>query len=68
MSSTPKDPTPTMVRAAGDLCVGALYTDGAHHKQWYLEQILKVLGFDLDVIRAEQVAADYGEWEEGIVP
>ena len=25
----------------------ALQTDGAHHKQWYLEKIASVLGFTL---------------------
>ncbi len=36
----------------------ALSTDGAHHKQWYLQQIAKMLGFDFD-------KCDY---EKGIAP
>jgi hypothetical protein len=31
-----------------DLFVEALTTDGAHHKQWYLEEISKLLGIEID--------------------
>jgi hypothetical protein len=44
-----------------DLILEALTTDGAHHKQWYLEQIAKVLGIDLTETRE----LDY---EKGIPP
>lgn len=46
-----------------DLAIEALYTDGAHHKQWYLECILRYLHVGLDEIRAQT-----GDWQEGIVP
>ena len=36
----------------------ALYTDGEHHKQWYLIQIAKALEYDLD----------WNEFDEGIAP
>ena len=29
-----------------DLAIDGLFTDGAHHKQWYLEQILETLGIN----------------------
>jgi len=44
-----------------DLVISALMTDGEHHKQWYLEQILKQLGHDPEKIR------DIG-WDKGIIP
>jgi hypothetical protein len=31
---------------AAELAFNALTTDGAHHKQWYLEQIVRALGLD----------------------
>ena len=46
-----------------NLCLKALHTDGSHHKQWYLEQILKeVLNIDLKDFKKEN------DWEEGIAP
>lgn len=39
----------------------ALCTDGAHHKQWYLEQILKLMGWT-------EKDLSYRYWEEGIAP
>lgn len=65
-----------------NLCEEALYTDGSHHKQWYLEQIARTLlgadetnpGEAWEAWKA-QAAGDpedeehyYGEWEEGIAP
>ena len=41
-----------------DLASTGLHTDGAHHKQWILEQILTRLGVDLSDIT----------YEEGIAP
>lgn len=35
-------------RAAAELALMALLTDGAHHKQWYLERIVETLGLDFD--------------------
>ena len=50
-----------------DLCINGLITDGGHHKQWYLEEILKTLDFNLKDIRKELNKDDY-DWDEGIVP
>ena len=30
-----------------ELCEDGLHTDGAHHKQWFLEAILLVIGGDI---------------------
>lgn len=40
----------------------ALYTDGAYHKQWYLEQIGKAYGLDIEQLQKE------GGWNRGIAP
>ena len=41
-----------------------LTTDGAHHKQWYLEQIVRTLG-----LNPEHLAAETGlRWEPGVAP
>lgn len=50
-----------------ELCISGLLTDGAHHKQWFFEEILGTLGLDLNKLRAELEADDYS-WEEGIAP
>ena len=36
-----------MTETVKTLILNGLITDGAHHKQWYLEQIAKILGIDL---------------------
>ena len=41
----------------------ALATDGAHHKQWYLEEILGICG-----IPRESLEEIIVEWERGIPP
>ena len=50
-----------------DLLIDGLITDGAHHKQWYLEQLLIKLGFDLDKVR-EEIQKEGYDFEEGIPP
>ena len=40
-------------------CLGGLTTDGAHHKQWFLDQILKELE-----PKAEEIFNI--SWDEGI--
>ena len=52
-----------------ELCIDGLYTDGGHHKQWYLERILAELypeEKDFEILR-EELKLDYF-WEEGIPP
>ena len=44
-----------------DLVIAALMIDGEHHKQWYLEQILKQLGHDPEKIRDTF-------WDKGVAP
>jgi len=48
-----------MTDTVRDLIIGALTTDGEHHKQWYLERIAEVLGIEL------VTELDY---EKGIAP
>ena len=55
------------IREIKKLCIEGLLTDGAHHKQWYLEEILKRLGFNLNQIRKELRKEDY-DWEDGLAP
>lgn len=56
-----------MKKKIKELCINGLLTDGHHHKQWYLEEILKVLDFNLKDIRKELNKDDY-DWEDGIPP
>lgn len=49
------------------LAIEGLMTDGAHHKQWYLEEILKAIGVDLKDLRETLRKTDY-DWEDGIAP
>jgi len=49
------------------LCIDGLLTDGGMHKQWYLEQILEKLGYDLTLIRENLNKDDY-DWDAGIAP
>lgn len=50
--------------------VSGLLTDGAHHKQWIIEEMLKALGVDLDVLRDELRTPDKNgntySWNKGI--
>ncbi len=50
-----------------ELTISGLLTDGAHHKQWYLEKILMKLGIDIDVLLEELEEDDYS-FERGIAP
>jgi hypothetical protein len=44
-----------------ELACAGCRTDGGHHKQWYLELIIDLLGWDIDAVRGD-------EWEPGIAP
>lgn len=46
------------MREIRGLIMDGLCTDGAHHKQWYLEQIAKELEINLDKV----------DYEDGIAP
>jgi hypothetical protein len=58
---------PTELAELKDLAVDGLLTDGAHHKQWFLEQILIKIGVNLKRLRRELNKEHY-DWEEGIAP
>jgi len=47
-----------------DLILEALNTDGGHHKQWYLERILKELVSE----ESFDIYKQHYSWEEGIAP
>ena len=57
----------TDLKEIKELAIHGLLTDGGHHKQWYLEEILKALGYNLKELRRELNKEDY-DWEEGIAP
>jgi len=44
-----------------------LNCDGGHHKQWYLEQILEMLGYNIEDTRKEIEKEGYYA-EKGVVP
>ena len=48
-----------LIKKIIDLCIEGLQTDGGHHKQWYLEEILRTAGMDTGMWR------DTIGWEEG---
>lgn len=54
------------------LCLDGLYTDGAHHKQYYLEKILELLDPEEEVkqgiilAHAKDPEETSGLWEPGI--
>ena len=52
---------------AKSYAIEGLLTDGAHHKQWFFEQILISLGVNLTEMREELNKEDY-DWEPGIPP
>ena len=46
-------------KSVADLVHDGLFTDGDHHKQWYLEMIAILLGIELP---------DEDEYEKGVAP
>lgn len=45
-----------------EVCIEALTTDGGHHKQWYLEQILLTL---VGKVEWDELKRRH-DWEKGI--
>jgi hypothetical protein len=50
-----------------NLLIDALLIDGAHHKQWYIEQVLICLGIDLEEL-SNCASLEGFDWEDGIAP
>lgn len=50
-----------------ELAIEGLLTDGGHHKQWYLEQILVKMGVDIDALLEELETGGYS-FDRGIAP
>ena len=47
------------------LAFHGLMIEGAHHKQWCLEEILRIMGIDLE--HARRYFNEYGyDWESGV--
>ena len=66
MSEKPQFKT-VRVSDAKNLLEDALYTDGAHHKQWYLEELGKLCGVDIN--QWEKDLLTTGEaFDRGIAP
>ena len=56
------------VKVAVQFALDGMFTDGGHHKQWYLKQILKTLLTPEEyAAKVIEMAPDYG-WDEGIAP
>ena len=58
---------PDSPEKAAEWLVYGLTWDEAHHKTWFVEQALKALGVDLDVLADNLREQDSG-WEPGISP
>lgn len=52
------------IENAKKLAVDGLQTDGDHHKQWYLQEILRALGYKISEIKKELNC----DWENGTPP
>jgi hypothetical protein len=67
-----QDMTEMQSEMVASLAFNALLTDGAQHKQWYLERILKVVKTDEGIEKMRNYSAekkDYAySWEEGTPP
>lgn len=53
---------------AAQYAICGLLTDGAHHKQWCLEEVLTALGVDMDDLRQRLIHEEQCDWEPGIAP
>lgn len=45
-----------------NLVIEGLCIDGGHHKQWYLEEVLRMLDKDVEKMR------EMHDWDKGIAP
>jgi len=56
-------------RTIEDILINGLFMDGGWHKQWYIEQALIKLGFDINKYYEKCLQdEEYGGWEIGIAP
>ena len=62
----------TKVKTALDLITADGGIDGSHHKQWVLDQLVRILADDYDKWVAEYQNGEDGPrtyiWDEGIAP
>ena len=50
------------LKAVQNLIVDASFTDGSHHKNWYLDQMLRIIAGD----NYEVFVSRFEDWDEGI--
>ena len=55
------------ISKASHLAIEGLRTDGGHHKQWYLEQILAALGWDMEEFFEDEIEIN-PFYRKGIAP
>jgi len=55
-------------KKAAELAMEGLFIDGGHHKQWYLEQIARILLGDEFEKQVSALAEEGYEYEPGIAP
>lgn len=65
--------TQQQINEAVDLAFNGLCCDGGHHKQWYLDQIARILlGNQYEQTKKDAKSGEDGpltyDWEEGIAP
>ena len=53
------------LRRIRNCLIDGLRTDGAHHKQWYLERALYLTSTNCD---EDNIIATLADWEPGIAP
>jgi hypothetical protein len=67
-----KDDVDVIMEKIIALATDGLLTDGGHHKQWYLEQILLMAGVDLNKLRKDlntpDKNGDWYDWDDGMAP
>jgi len=54
-----------------ELCVDGLVETAPHHKQWFFEEILRVLKYDIEKLKREAHKNLYDPeeiWESGVAP
>jgi hypothetical protein len=56
------------VHLAVNLIVECGWIDGAHHKAWVMDQVVRVLTGDRYEQVVAEATADGSEWDEGIAP
>lgn len=59
---------PRSVREALQVAIECGSTDGAHHKQWAIDQIVRALTAEMYESFVASYQSEGGEWDTGIAP